>query len=303
MRLIDISAEEYADIYGSAMPVFGTAAYCRMHRDKVDEVIFVSMVDTKGRHRLGGAFGVSGDIVSMPWRAPFGVIVHIGEHAPKLEVALAFVRAIRERFAGKSMRITLPPRYFDAETHLRLVAAMQSEGGRIVNEIDYYWPQVPRLLDCWESNAVTRLNRSKRHNLSFVPCELERAYAVIADNRRERGYPLAMSLDDMKEMRRLVTIDAYVVEGDGADMAAAISYRMGDVAYLVYWGSREAYGDCCPMHFMALEFYNRCMSEGFKIVDIGTASTDGVLNVGLASFKESIGCSIELKPTIIFDKN
>ena len=106
-----------------------------------------------------------------------------------------------------------------------------------------------------------------------------------------------MSLQEVMETIAVAGTEFMVMTLDGNDVAAAQLNRVTDkVIQVVYWGDVPGYSHLRPMNRFTHDVFETCRQMGATIVDVGPSSEQGVPSAGLCSFKESIGCSVSLKP-------
>jgi hypothetical protein len=85
-------------------------------------------------------------------------------------------------------------------------------------------------------------------------------------------------------------------------VAAAIVYRVSpQICQLIYWGDAPGFESSRPMNMLALKMFELFKAMGVDYLDIGPSSEDGIPNAGLCAFKESVGCTGDLKYTFEFD--
>ena len=53
------------------------------------------------------------------------------------------------------------------------------------------------------------------------------------------------------------------------------------------------------MNLLAYLLAEHYQQRNFKVLDIGPSSSDGIPSPGLCNFKDSIGCIVTPKPTLI----
>ena len=82
-------------------------------------------------------------------------------------------------------------------------------------------------------------------------------------------------------------------------VASSICIRVSsDVLYVFYWGEIEGFESFSPVSFLAAHIYDYCVERAYQCLDAGTASVDGIPNVGLASYKKKLGFQETLKITL-----
>lgn len=210
---------------------------------------------------------------------------------------------------GEPLRVGLPPLVYDETFLTKSLYALRREGRVALMQPDYYF-----LLSDFadyeahmSSAARNKLANAARHPFLFEAFpkagadELARAYAVVERNRAERGYPLAMSLEAVEATSRIMPIDAFTLSLEGNDAAAALVFRvLPDVGLVVYWGNTAESNDIRAMNMLAYKVFEHYHREGrLRLLDIGPSDLDGEPNLGLMEFKESIGCRVSPRFTIL----
>ena len=307
MKLSVLTAEDFERKYSkSERQVYNTAAFAALNAAKVDEVLYF---DIKGSEcSLGIIFGKKDGRISSPFSAPFGGFVANGVAGlTNVTEALGLIREYASENA-LDVEIMLPPEFYAQSLTALTAFAAPLAGFRLGrDEVNYHIPTAP---DCY-ADTLTRTGRKNLNNAliqgftidSSATCKdaLANAYSIIAENRREHGYALRMSLDDLRHMGELVDIDVFIVKKVTTEIASAIVYRHSPkIAQVIYWGDLKEYRHLRPMNFLAYMLHKHYHDIGLKVLDIGPASTDGVPNEGLCSFKESIGCVATLKHSILY---
>lgn len=295
MELTELTARQYADAFPSVLTPYGSVAFSMLNAPKADRVVFAAMHDTSGRHRLGIIMGRCDGVWHCPFSAPFGEISSNGRQ--KLETVANFVSMLREHYG--TIKIVLPPAVYDPVMLPRVAGCLATAGQLDYNDFNYHYElagfgEFAARLD---ANARNRLNRALRSAFSFESCRLDEAYEVIETNRREKGYPLRMTLGQLRDTSELISVDSFALRLAGKAVAAAIVYRLGrGIAQVIYWGHLGEYSDRHPMNLLAREVFGYYAAAGFDIVDVGPASSDGQPDMGLCAFKESLGCRLTFKP-------
>ncbi len=302
MKLIELTPTEYGEIFNRISMPYGTVDFSLLNAGKVDRVEFLGLQDDKGKIRLGAIFGIEGDKVLCPFSAPFGEISASGTQ--KIETVAKFIALIMEHCAGRYLRLTFPPDVYGNQTVLKAAAAPMLARYYAFADINYHYDlkNFTEFTSHLDANARNHYNQACRVGFDFECCGLERAYDVIVRNRREKGYPLRMTLGQLIETSKLIAVDSFVMSLDGKDVAAAIVYRLNDrIAQVIYWGHLGEFSRNRPMNLLAYDVFEYYAALNFNIVDIGPSSEQGVADIGLCSFKESLGCQISFKRTFVCD--
>lgn len=292
MPVIEISPFDYARAFGRGPSAYDSPDFLSLNSYKVPQVRIVALTDSLGRPLVAQAFGLKADGWHAPFSAPFScpaVAEGIGD-----DEILSFYKSL-PAFLGGDVHLTFPAECYGK----RLIP-----DGNVINDYNYHYP-LSRLSD-YEAflsrSGRYSHRRALRHPFEFsVTDDLSRAYDVIRINRESMGYPLAMSLEQVRDTAPITGARYFVLSLDGRDMAAAIVFNpMPEIAQIIYWGDvPEARPframNNLPWHLF-IWYAEHCPET--KIVDIGPSSTDGVLNRGLADYKLSIGCVETPKPSV-----
>lgn len=304
MTAREVSPKEWRQALPHPATAYDSEAFISLNAHKVGGRVHHVLID-EGDKALGLIFGERDDGT---WTAPFSAPFTSWNFRKR--PSLGRVKGAWDALGamGKKMSITLAPDIYNGGMTSLTSGIAANSGLSVVYDYNYHLPL--------EGDPVTRLQPSARNKYNHA-CkgalrlvmldsasedDVARAYAVIADNRREHGYPLRMSLDDVLVTIRIIpSAFAVVSDKDGNDVAAAqVFFPVDGVGEVIYWGDRGAYSSLRPMNFLAVELC-RALAERCRILDLGPASTDGVPNEGLCDFKASLGAVPSLKPSVMLN--
>lgn len=302
MLFTEIPPSQLFSSFTGDRTIYSSETFISLNARKAEAIRTFALIDSKGTARLGIILGLRDGIWQSPFSAPFGEIYC--NHPQHLETVLEFARGLKG--SGLPMRITLPPGLYVPEMSPEFEGAFTTVAYRTIRDFNYHYPLTRHktFAEGLHPNARTKLNRAMREGLEIhTGAPLERAYRIIAQNRQEQGYPLAMSLGQLADTSEIVAIDSFVVSHEGRDVASAIVYRVAPrIAQVIYWGDLADSRHLRPMNlipYAVTDFYRRL---GYTIVDIGPSSRDGIPDIGLCAFKESIGCELTFKPTFLINQ-
>jgi lipid II:glycine glycyltransferase (peptidoglycan interpeptide bridge formation enzyme) len=147
-----------------------------------------------------------------------------------------------------------------------------------------------------------RIHRCRREGITARTLEVPdfaRAYEVILENRKSRGFPISMSFESLERMRevfpgRLLAFGAF--KGEQMIASSICMEVNSSVFYVFYWGDLPGYEKFSPVTLLAEYIYDFAQERGFKLIDFGTATKDGDPIYGLINFKKEIGGFPSLKP-------
>ena len=308
MKLLRITAEDFKQKYDNPTRiVYNSVEFCKLNAHKADEIIYL---DFKGTEcSLGIVFGRRGDTLSSPFSAPFGGFVAQGKAGvANIAEALSLIADFAHE-NGWNIEITLPPSFYTPLSDVAVFSAAEAGFSLAQPDINYH-------IDLRCSDFDDNLTRAGRKNLNAAcrngftfekaefsdPLPVATAFDIIRINREEHGYPLRMSFDDVLATSDFVDIEFFIVRHDTQAIASAMVYNLSDkIAQVIYWGDIASHRNLRPMNFLAHELARHYCAKEYNILDIGPASTGGKPNVGLCSFKESVGCIPTLKHTLLLN--
>lgn len=291
-RLVSVSPDEYSTLFPNPSTVFASAQFNGINAEKVEALRFIVGFDSSNHPEMGIAIGLRDGIWRAPFSAPMAPLTW--QKNISLESVQAFFNLLKEQLAPIPIRITLPPYFIDLSMLAKISGIIMNLASEITADFNYHYdlaffPDFEKLLN---RAARNKYHQALKANFSFEETDLSRAYSVIATNRSAKGYYLAMSLNDLATTANCVKIDSFVLKLDNNDVAAAIVYHITpDVAHVVYWGDTPGFEQKRPMNLLPYHLFKHYHQLGFKFVNIGTSSTDGIPNHGLCNFKESLGCT------------
>jgi hypothetical protein len=131
---------------------------------------------------------------------------------------------------------------------------------------------------------------------------LDEAYARIVESRESKGYPVTMTLKDLKAMFNVFP-DDYLLFGvfdQNILIATAVCIKINnEIMYCFYLGDALAYRRDSPITLLINGVFEYCKRHLFKILDLGLSTDKGILNTGLYEFKKSFGSVDSQKLTFL----
>lgn len=303
MEVLEVSSKVYSDTFPHAFHVFNSVAFHILNESKCEKVYYLVFKDSK--IRLGIIMGLRNNILSSPFSAPFGgfLAAHADVKLYQIDSSLEALHewAIRKKVGG--IRIVSPPFLYDENFLSKVHNCLYRAGFESRNiELNYHFSTY-KFNENYQSNiwynARKNLKRSFQANLTFEKLDNEngrQAYDVIALNRKERGFPLRMTWEQVLETTTLIPTDFFVVKKEEFPIAAAVIFHVSDqIVQVIYWGDLPQYAEHKTMNFLSFQVFQYYKKQGIEIIDIGPSTEDSVPNHGLCEFKESIGCDISIK--------
>lgn len=308
MLVESVTPSYYSEVITSCPSVFHSVGFNQHNQQKANSLQHLLFKNSKWRG------GVIGDLhmgfFRSPFSAPYGGFTLLdGSNYEQVVQMNEVLGDYAWKEGWHTLEITYPPICYDSSIYSAMVQAAL-HGGWQIKYIDYnqYFN-----LGAYQSqdNYVTILPRSAGKNirkaikagldfrLARSSAEKELAYDVIARNRKQRGFPLHLGLEEVLSTGQMMEADFFLVSDNEGAIASAIVFKVADkIAQVIYWGNLEDAAQLRPMNYLAAQIFAHYHSKGFSLVDIGPSSKQGVPNTGLIAFKESIGCSTSLKFTL-----
>ena len=260
---------------------------------------------------IGSLVGVvTGDEFVSGFSAPFGGVdlVRGSEKLPDI-ADLVVASCARLRDSGiRTIRVRARPAFY-SRAEVSVQFALLNEGFRVEavefnQHIDlsglrtageYVERLGPRV-------GQRGLRRSAAQALEFredfQPEQRAQAYEILRVNREAKGRPIRLSLEYIEKLRAALPgrVRCFSLTAAGETCAAAVVYLIRPGCWLVvYWGDARHQLPQSPMNLLAYKLVELALAEGVTLIDLGISSVEGVLNAGLAQFKETVGAKSELR--------
>lgn len=309
MIIQEVFGEEYECIVNPYI-FFNSVPFNELNRHKVEKVRYFLFRDTK--YRFGLCIGMRGKDAMAPFSAPFAsfVAVHEKWEIKQLDEAVSCFEELANNEEWHSMRFVLPPSLY-GESFIAAMSNSLLRAGYSVcfQDLNYSLDLRKLYIDSYAAllpaNGRKNIKIAMKSGLTLHHCEEEeeerRAYGVIAENRKAKGYPLRMTWEDVWATIKIVEHDFFLVKKDGTVLAAALIFHVRDgIVQVIYWGDIPGYSECKPMNYLAYALIQYYGEQDIRYIDVGPSSEMGEPNYGLCDFKASIGCDVNAK--FVFEK-
>lgn len=308
MNILSVTKTDFRAMFPAPLHAYNDVAHAALNAHKVERTRYLLFVD-EGKTRFGIILGERNGRLLSPFSAPFGGFV---QHRPQSLRAMEEAVTALKRYAAElslGVEITLPPLVYDVAELSKWVNVLSRRAAMATADVNYHYALrlFPRYVETLERRARNKLAQAMSNDFTFITVDSRdsagamRAYDVIRRNRAEHSYPLRMTYDEVTATSRVVPTDFFLLCHDGRDVAAAQVFHVADgVVQVIYWGDIGECSHLRTMNMLAFRIFEHYHNAGIRIVDTGTASTDGKPNHGLCEFKESIGCTATNKFSFIF---
>ncbi|MBG8553655.1 GNAT family N-acetyltransferase [Hymenobacter guriensis] len=240
------------------------------------------------------------------YQAPFGGV----QMAPEVSarVLLAFLTAVHAHLATlglDNIQLKSFPFAYDSAASALQTQALLQLGYRIQqSEISSHLPLHREFAAGLYHAELLRLRKCER--AGFVveqepPWLLSAAYDFWESCRREKGHAPLLPLERLQELfvhfpARHFLFSVRDAEGQWAALILAVQVS-ADILYTFYSGSRKAYADYSPTVLLHQGLHEFGRNQGYRMLDLGTASLADGLNFPLLQFKQHLGAEASLKLT------
>jgi RimJ/RimL family protein N-acetyltransferase len=308
--IIEISPKEYNEIFllKSIYPVYNSVDFSELNKHKCDNVHYLIFKDSK--IRLGLIIGVKANFAFSPFSAPFGGFSFLNDKISidKIDESIQSLDDYLKENQLNGIKIVLPPLFYNVLFLSKLINSF-NRNHYTISHIDLN--HIFHISSISENYIENILHRDARRNLKIAlkqnllfkkTNDIELVYNVIATNREVRGFPLRMTLEQVKETIKTINCDTFIVQLEEVTIASAVIFHITPkIVQVIYWGDIPDYSALKSMNFLAYKIFEYYKQTNIEIIDIGTSTENGIPNYGLCDFKESIGCIVE--PKFTFEKN
>jgi hypothetical protein len=303
MEILEVDAVSYSQALTQPQHIFNAATFNAVNEYKCERVFYLLFKDSK--IRLGIIFGLRDHKLVSPFSAPFGGFEAASDdiRLQQIDAALVALEAWAKTKKTQGIRIVPPPAFYASDFSNKMHNCLFRAGYQSNNiELNYHFPT--DILDAnYETaiwyNARKNLKRAIQFQLSLEKLDSgkeKEAYDVIAQNRKERGFPLRMTWEQVQESMTVISADFFVVKKEQTNIGAALVFHVAKgIVQVIYWGDLPEFSECKTMNFLSFTLFQYYKNQGIQIIDIGPSTEDSIPNYGLCEFKESIGCAISTK--------
>ncbi len=132
--------------------------------------------------------------------------------------------------------------------------------------------------------------------------DFEIIHAFISRSRVRKNRPMTMNCEQLTEHFKKFPKNFQLFSVTHSDMIVAVGVTIKineHILYTFYLADDENYLKDSPTTFLLSGIYQYCHEQKIKLLDLGIATEKGVLNEGLARFKQSLGAKMSKKKTYI----
>ena len=303
MNVLEISPKEYKLIFPSPYHVFNSISFNELNKYKCDSVHYLIFRDSKTR--LGLVIGEKNNVAFSPFSAPYGCFSFLDERIDidKIDESIQVLDGYLIEKKISSTKFILPPFCYNVSFLSKLVNSLSRNNYKTsIIDLNHIFKTSffdEKYKENIHQKTRNNLNKALKQNFVFQKTEdIDLVYSINSINKELRGFPLRMTLEQVKETLKIIKHDAFVVKLNQDYVASAlIYYTANNIVQIIYWGDILEFSSMKTMNFLSYKIFEYYKNAGIQIVDLGPSSENGIPNYGLCHFKESIGCVIENKFT------
>ncbi|MGQ1785695.1 hypothetical protein [Saccharicrinis sp. GN24d3] len=292
--LVEVSAKSFGQYFPTNPHSFNSEDFVELNINKIDKVI--RLVEDVAKPEIGLVAGIKDNILLSPFSAPFGGFHFKKEnmYSDKVDVFVNELKTFAQANNYEELRVTLPPDIYHPTFNSKCVSAFFRAG------FEHETPEITSYIDLEKFEGKYKQKNSREYYRQALRNELvfghttdyedkRMGYELIKENRAKFGRPIYMTLEDIEKTGGLWPVDFFKVCTSGGEMvASSIFYRSHpEIIYAVFWGDNDLGRPLRAMDFMLFHLWEYYKNKGYKYVDLGISTEDGVPNAGLLRFKET----------------
>ena len=277
--------EKYLKLHGKKVFVLGVNELSECIKCRPNEIqqfrlshylTFIEMdqgVTVPAKATFGGVFPAAPEFI---YRTIFGGVTKLGE--------------------SLNLKVGFPPAYFypDVFDLQREVVESMSGVTKII-DVSYHID-----VKDWNANSLSRGNQKKIRQCNDAGVifkkddlgSLSNIYSLISKNRLSKGVELSISQDQLDNAILVFPneYELFSLYKSSTLIASAVTIMLtSTVRYVYMWADHIAYRSLSPIAMLCEEIVEDCRAKNIEVLDLGTASLSGVLDEGLARFKQNLG--------------
>ncbi len=305
--LIEVDSKTYGRYFPTNPHPFISEPFIELNKGKTQKI--VRLVENGDRPELGLIAGLNNGTLQSPFSAPFGGF-HFRKEIVYISEVDNYIASLKEYIISQGIQgieITLPPDIYHATFNAKTVNSLIRNGFQQALPEITNWVNLHQFHGKFtQRNSREYYRQAIRNELSFSlasdQADKKEIYDLIYQNRAKFGRPIFMTLKDILDTGNLWPADFFKVTGDdGTILASAIFYRSHpDIVHAVFWGDNEIGRPLRAMDYLVFNLWSYYKELGFKHIDLGISTEDGIPNEGLLRFKESHEATSALRYTFIW---
>jgi hypothetical protein len=251
-------------------------------------------------------FHVSEGLAQSPFRSPFGSFESDTEIPAEIIFDfLLFVESSLKVLGVSKVAIKNYPQVYAENEAVLIQTFLLNRNFRVasaeINLVIDVTDSSPA--DFFHRSAKRRLDKARDAGLTVkkVPLKnFELIYSFIHQCRTEKGYPVSMTMTDLRKTTELFPERFFLFGVFDGDKLVAASITIGvrkNILYDFYHDHAAPYDHLSPVVLLVSGLYEYCQQQKVVLLDLGTSAVDGAPNFPLLHFKKTLGARPTLKLT------
>jgi len=289
--------------------VFNVPQFAILNNLWVDEIHF--LLFKTNRTILALTLGERDGKLRSPFSAPYGGFAYFKANISisSLEESLKLLQDYARMCNCTQISITCPPTFYAHSFLTKLSFCYNKLADKSVCDINYHFDLLDKNFEKKVDGEFRRdLKKGIKNKLTLIRCEKfeekQLCYNIIDENHTRLGYPVRMGFDPLLKTAKIIVVDFLLLQNTKESYAGAIVYWITkDIVQAILWGDDTNKRGEGSMHSLSVHLRKYYQQRGVGILDLGPSSVDGIPNIGLCKFKESLGCDVSLKNSYTFYLN
>jgi hypothetical protein len=209
-----------------------------------------------------------------------------------------------EKYPNKDFYIRLPPKHYYSNLYEINIDAIQRFNSKIIYvDVNQHLELLGNFESRLRRDRLRDLKKADTLKLNFRQIELSKAYKIIEKNRLNKQIKLSISIDRMIRLSDLIpnSLNSFGIFENQRLIASSIVYTINStIAYVFMWGhDPEASNGGVGMTVLCKGLFDSYKNHSFKTLCLGTSSLQGIIDIGLMSFKKGLG-AVESSREVVF---
>lgn len=306
--LFEVNSEEYKRSFNHDPNPFISIPYIQLNSDKVDKLVY--LVNNRDKSIIGLAGGIKNGKLLSPFSAPFGGFHYRNEkiHYSKVYEFVNDLKCYVQNNNIKKIELILPPDFYCHSNNAKTINALLRSHyimltpditslGNLENFAGQFSDRKSR--KCYRQALDHGLLFAEAKNLS----EKKIAYNIVKENRAWLNREVSVPFNEIMNTSKLWPVDFFIVTNDQEEkLAAAIFYRgHHEIVQAVWWGDTKTGRQLRAMDFMCNKLWSYYKELGYKYIDVGISTEEGIPNDGLLRFKETLDATSALRHRFVWE--
>lgn len=305
--LTEVDSKVYNQYFPFSPHPYISHDFIELNKAKADKIVRLVIKDTKVS--IGLVAGIKEGVLKSPFSAPFGGFHFKNDNIYVSEIESFIEELVKYMIPNSINRIelTLPPSIYHLSFNSKVINALIRQNFKMKLPEITNWIDLVSFIEFTNKSAKKYLKQASKHNLNFQLLndthDKLTVFEIICLNRSRFGRPIYMKFNDLMNVNDLWPVDFFGVRDfEGSLVAGGVFYRgHKEIVQGIFWGDSEEGRPLRAIDFLAYKIWNYYKECGFKAIDLGISTEEGIPNEGLLRFKESHNSFSSLRFGFYFD--